>query len=93
RGNQHVYTSQNNAKGSSAQKLVLRLVGLARTRIVRDSSNGRDSSERTVYTAKDEFLGFDIQLASFGGKAAAGSHSFPFSVMLPSGLPSSMKVR
>ena len=72
---------------------MLRLVGLARTRIVRNNSNGRNSNDRTVYTAKDEFLSFDIQLASFEGKAAAGSHSFPFSLMLPPGLPSSMKVR
>ena len=84
-------STQNNADGSSAGSLVLRLVGLARTRIVRSSSNKNSSG--TTYQARDEFLSFDIQLASFGGRAAASSHSFPFSVMLPPGLPSSMKVR
>ncbi|CAN0451438.1 unnamed protein product, partial [Scytosiphon promiscuus] len=77
---------------SSADRLVLRLVGLATTRIVRRTGNGENSSN-AVYAAKNEFLSFDVQLASFGGKAAAGSHSFPFSVMLPPALPSSMKVR
>ncbi|CAN0089818.1 unnamed protein product, partial [Laminaria digitata] len=84
--------SQSSAEGSSADSLVLRLVGLARTRIDRSSGTGNNSHD-TTYTAKDEFLSFDVQLASFGGKAAPGSHSFPFSVMLPPGLPSSMKER
>lgn len=85
--------TQDNVEGTSAGSLVLRLVGLARTRIVRSNSTNHQTSRNTVYSAKDEFLSFDIQLASFGGRAAACSQSFPFSVMLPPGLPSSMKVR
>lgn len=41
-----------------------------------------------------EFLGYDVQLAAFGGKAPAGAHSFPFSIKLPSVLTApSMEVR
>ena len=83
------YTAQNNAEGSSADALVMRLIGLAKTRIVRE--NGHNNN-RSYYGAREEFLSFEFQLASFGGKAAAGSHNFTFSLVLPPGLPSSMKV-
>lgn len=39
-----------------------------------------------------EILSYDMQLGSFGGKAASGVHNFPFSVTLPAGLPPSMTV-
>ena len=83
------YTAQNNAEGSSADALVMRLIGLAKTRIVRE--NGHNNN-RSYYGAREEFLSFEFQLTSFGGKAAAGSHNFTFSLVLPPGLPSSMKV-
>ncbi|CAN0498687.1 unnamed protein product, partial [Scytosiphon promiscuus] len=64
--------------------------GRAPTRVARD--NGQDEG-RSVYHTKKDFLSFEFQLTSFGGKAAAGSHNFPFSLTLPPGLPSTMKVR
>eukprot|EP00904_Undaria_pinnatifida_P000771 jgi/Undpi1/10695/HiC_scaffold_29.g13143.m1 len=77
-------------EGISAERLTLRLVGLAKTRVKCESGSGKNKSE-TVYNDGDEFLSYNIQLASFGGTARPGSHSFPFSVMLPPDLPASMK--
>lgn len=57
-----------------------------------NGTNIQAFNHRDVITENREILGYDIQLASFGGKAASGTHSFPFSVMLPPGLPPSMKV-
>lgn len=57
------------------------------------NSNSQTYRHREMITEKKEFLSYDVQLASFGGTAASGSHNFPFSVMLPPGLPPSMKVR
>lgn len=50
-------------------------------------------THREMITETNEFLSHEVQLASFGGKAAAGTHNIPFSVMLPSELPPSMEVR
>lgn len=79
---------------------MLRLFGVAKTRVMYDTTNmahnnaGNPQSfqHREMLTEKKEFLSYDVQLAAFGGKAALGSHNFPFSVMLPPGLPPSMKV-
>lgn len=93
-------TRQKNAEGSSANELVLRLFGVAKTRVMYDTTNMAHSgnnaqsyTHREMLTEKKEFLSYDVQLAAFGGKAASGSHNFPFSVMLPPGLPPSMKVQ
>lgn len=90
---------QNNEEGSSADELVLRLYGVAKTRVMYDTtnmahnnSNAQSYTHREMLTEKKEFLSYDVQLAAFGGKAASGSHSFPFQVMLPPGLPPSMEV-
>ena len=48
---------------------------------------------KATTTQCDEFLSYEMKLRSFDGAAANGTYSFPFSVMLPLGLPSSMKVR
>lgn len=86
--------------GTSANTLVLTLVGLAKTRVMYKATGiVPTTSGAAPYTHRDnssediEFLGYDVQLASFGEKAAPGVHSFPFSVVLPPGLPPSMKVR
>lgn len=79
---------------------MLTVVGLAKTRVMYKAT-GIVPTESGVapYTHRDnsnediEFLSYDVQLASFGGKAASGVHSFPFSVVLPPELPPSMKVR
>lgn len=91
---------QKNAEGSSANELVLRLFGVAKTTVMYDTtnmahnnSNAQSYTHREMLREKKEFLSYEVQLASFGGKAASGSHNFPFSVMLPPGLPPSMKVR
>lgn len=94
-------TTQSNDEGSSADGLVLRLIGRAKTRVMRETTvvvpNGSDTSRTTthreVISEEKDFLSYEVQLASFGGKATTGSHGYPFSVMLPPGLPPSMQVR
>lgn len=78
---------------------MLRLFGVAKTMVMYDTtnmahnnSNSQSYTHREMLREKKEFLSYDVQLAAFGGKAASGSHNFPFSVMLPPGLPPSMKV-
>ncbi|CAM9920917.1 unnamed protein product [Pylaiella littoralis] len=84
--------------GTSADALVLRVVGLIKTRSITKStglyatvSGAAAYTDHQVMSEDMEFLGYDVHLASFGGKMAAGEHSFPFSVVLPSELPPSMK--
>lgn len=91
---------QKDAEGSSANELVLRLVGTAKTCVMYDTTNmahtGNNSqsfTHREMLREKKEILSYEVNLAAFGGKAASGSHNFPFSVMLPPGLPPSMKVQ
>ena len=86
--------------GSPADALVLRLVGLAKTRVmfkqtilVPTASGAAPVTHRDTLSEDIEFLGYDVHLASFGGQAAPGVHTFPFSVILPLGLPPSMSVR
>lgn len=78
---------------------MLRLVGLAKTRVmskatgvVPTTSGAAPNTHRDALSEDIEFLGYDVHLSSFGGKVASGVHSFPFSVVLPPGLPPSMKV-
>lgn len=85
--------------GTSADALVLRVVGLIKTRSITKStglyatvSGAAAYTDHQAMSEDMEFLGYDVHLASFGGKMAAGEHSFPFSVVLPSELPPSMKV-
>ena len=93
--------TQSNDEGSSADGLVLRMVGLATTRVMRETTvitpNGNNANHTTthreVISEEKDFLSYEVQLASFGGKATTGSHGYPFSVMLPRGLPPSMQVR
>lgn len=81
--------AQKHAEGSSANAFILKLVGKAATSVVyRD----RNDNLHTAHQSKD-LVEYDVQLAAFGGKVANGTHIFPFSVMLPPDLPSSMKVR
>ncbi|CAM9376576.1 unnamed protein product, partial [Hapterophycus canaliculatus] len=87
-----------NADGSSADELVLRLVGAAETCVMHDKTNTtHNGTSSQTYNGRErvwetkEFLSYEVKLAAFGGKAASGSHSFPFSLMLPPGLPPSMK--
>lgn len=77
--------AQKNNKESSADGLKLRMVGQTKTTLV-------DRREEKSFSETKDFFSHDVQLASFGGKAASGVHSFPFSVMLPVGLPPSLMV-
>lgn len=82
--------AQKNNKESSADELKLRLVGLVKTAVEYSTGQGE---EKKVTREDKEILSYDVQLGSFGGKAASGVHNFPFSVTLPEGLPPSMTVR
>lgn len=87
-------TAQSDSKGSSAKELKLQLVGTAKTSVsYRDYVVSSELPTPTHEETNDEFLTYEVQLACFDGKATAGTHSFPFSIMLPPGLYSSMKVR
>ncbi|CAB1111736.1 unnamed protein product [Ectocarpus sp. CCAP 1310/34] len=84
--------------GSPAGSLVIRLVGLAKTRamfiatgVVPTTSGAAPYTYRDMLSEDVEFLGYDVQLADFGGKAASGEHTYDFSVTLPPSLPASMK--
>ncbi|CAM9398876.1 unnamed protein product [Hapterophycus canaliculatus] len=84
--------------GSPAGDLVLRLVGLAKTRAMYEAVGVLPTvSGASTYTHRDtmsedmEFLGFDVTLRSFGGKVDAGEYVIPFAVVLPPSLPPSMK--
>ncbi|CAM9692644.1 unnamed protein product [Scytosiphon promiscuus] len=97
-GTVHVNVSSKNAEGSSANELVLRLVGEAKTCVMYDTTNmahngnnAQSFNHREMLREKKDFLSYEVNLAAFGGKATPGSHNFPFSVMLPPGLPPSMK--
>lgn len=86
--------------GSPAGDLVLRLVGLAKTRamykatgIVPTLSGAAPYTLRDTMSQDMEFLGYDMPLRSFGGRVAAGEYAIPFAVVLPPSLPPSMKVR
>lgn len=79
---------QKNNKESSANGLKIQLVGLTKTEAV----DSRFNREEESYKETNVFLSFDVQLASFGGKAASGVHSFPFAIMLPVDLPPSLLV-
>lgn len=90
---------QSNSDGTAADELILELIGKASTRVmhtttrtVQDGNGTRTVQDRHIITDSKEFLAFDIQLAAFGGRADAGTHSFPFAVTLPATLPSTMKV-
>lgn len=63
------------------------------TNMAHNGTNAQTYNNRQIIVESNEFLSYDVQLASFGGKAASGNHSFPFSVKLPSSLPPSMEVR
>ena len=64
------------------------------TTIVMPAGDGsHTTTHREVVSEQNDFLSYEVQLASFEGRATTGSHSYPFSVMLPPSLPSSMQVR
>lgn len=93
-------TAQTTDAGTSANALVLTVVGLAKTRVIYQATGiVPTASGAAPYTLRDSsnedliILNYDVQLASFGGKAQSGEHNFPFSVVMPSELPPSMKVR
>ncbi|CBJ32135.1 hypothetical protein Esi_0309_0042 [Ectocarpus siliculosus] len=89
KGSVEVQVCTKNNKESSADELKLRLVGHVKTAV--DYST--DKGEETKMAREDkEILSYDVQLGSFGGKAASGVHNFLFSVTLPAGLPPSMTV-
>eukprot|EP00752_Nemacystus_decipiens_P010236 g9120.t1 len=84
--------------GTAASALVLTVVGLAKTRVMSQTtgvvptvSGAAPYTHRSVSNEDLEVLGYDLQLASFGGKVQSGEHNFPFSVTMPSELPPSMK--
>lgn len=92
------YIAQKDAEGGG--ELILTLVGLAQACVLYDSTHATDNGSNThtyqhkeMVTEKNGFLSYDVQLASFGGKTAVGTHTFPFSLMLPPDLPPSMQVR
>lgn len=79
---------------------MLTVVGLAKTRVMYQATGIVPTTSGVApYTHRDNsnedliILNYDVQLASFGGKAPSGEHNFPFSVVMPSELPPSMKVR
>ncbi|CAN0197654.1 unnamed protein product [Ectocarpus fasciculatus] len=88
-GSVEVQVCTKNNKESSADGLKLRLVGLVKTAVEYSTGQGDESK---MAREDKEILSYDVQLGSFGGKAASGSHNFPFSVTLPAGLPPSMTV-
>lgn len=63
------------------------------TGIVPTQSGSSTYTYRDTLSEDIEFLGYDVQLADFGGKVASGEHTYDFSVTLPPNLPASMKVR
>ncbi|CAM9692714.1 unnamed protein product [Scytosiphon promiscuus] len=84
--------------GSPAGDLVLRLVGLAKTRAMYKTTGVLPTVDgAATYTHRDtmsedmEFLGYDMILRSFGGKVGSGEYTIPFAVVLPRSLPPSMK--
>lgn len=83
--------AQKNNKESSADDLKLQMVGQTKTTAIYYVGTGDNRQRRTANETK-EFISYDVQLASFGGKAASGVHTFPFSITLPAGLPPSLKV-
>ncbi len=85
--------------GSPADALVLTVVGMAKTRVMEKATAPVPTTSGVApmtvpinFTEDIEFLGYDVHLTSFGGKAAPGVHTFPFSVVLPPTLPPSMFV-
>lgn len=96
----HGFNTQGESVGSAAGDLVVQLVGqvvtLAKNNIsvpVATASGIAPVTLRDIATETQQFLAFDITLASFGSRAMPGTHSFPFAVALPANLPSSMSVR
>lgn len=63
------------------------------TVIIPSGDGNRTTTHREAVSEQKDFLSYEVHLATFGGRMTAGSHSYPFSVMLPPGLPSSMQVR
>lgn len=85
-------TAHSKSDGSSAKELTLELVGTATTSVSFQDPEVNFPLHKTE-VASDEFLSYKVQLACFDGKATDGTHHFPFSIMLPPGMYSSMKVR
>lgn len=82
---------QKNNKESSADELKLKMVGRIKTTVIYHTGSGEDRKRHAAIETK-ELFSYDVQLASFGGTAASGEHSFPFSMTFPEGLPPSLKV-
>lgn len=82
--------SQVDSDGSSASDLVVQLTGKTHARVIYQPA-GEGQMKQTASDGKT-FLEHDMVLASFGGRADCGTHSFPFAVVLPPNLPSTMKV-
>lgn len=79
---------QSESDGTSAEAVVIELIGKAKAHVVYYTHQSRNVSYKS-----EKFLKFDTQLGSFGGHAPTGVHTFPFGLQLPATIPSSMKVR
>lgn len=66
------------------------MVGRTKT-AVKYKARSEDDSEK-IEREEIEHLSHDAQLASFGGKASSGTHSFPFAFTLPADAPPTMNV-
>ncbi|CAM9286211.1 unnamed protein product [Ascophyllum nodosum] len=79
---------------SSADELILKLIGKASNLVYHQVfSAGPDGGTmvRQPIWQHEEIISYESQLTAFGGKAAPGRHSYPFSVALPPRLPPTMK--
>ena len=80
--------------------ITLTLIGRAKTRtivhmrapLVLDEGGGGEATSHVDDDHKD-IINYNIQLTTLQRKAVSGIQSFPFSVVLPPGLPPSMQAR
>lgn len=70
--------SQRDLDGSPAEGLVLRLFGMARTNVLVDRpyNYSHNQAFQPPVEEKKEFLGHDVQLASFRGKVSVQTEYF-----------------
>lgn len=93
--------AQKRTEGTPAKDVVLKMRGVATTRVRFLSDYAKGSKSKLKYSEyadnfpeERKFFSFDLPLASFeGGVAGPGVHTVPFAVVLPEVLPSSTLVR
>lgn len=83
----------------SADELFLELKGKTSSNVIKETDKVMTSSsgtytvaDRCIVSQSKDILEYELQLGKFGGRAEVGSHVFPFALVLPGNLPSSMQV-